>query len=663
MSARPLELDAGVEPLVREAFALGFRPDPVLSISEWADRDRYLGVDETSNPGHWRTSLTPYLRDIMDDLSPNSPVQRVVFMKPARIGGTEVGKNAVGHGIVHGLGGILMAYPAGNDAKEEAKENVWPMLRNTPALAARVTEGRTRDGKVTTMYAEFAGGRLILVGAKTVRALGRRTVRLVICDQVDQWDRDVQGQGDPLKHAELRNSTYGPRRKTYITGPPGILGASRIHRELLATDQRRYFIPCPACGHMDYLTWEGKDWFGAADGVHHSIHFPDGKPELAMMRCASCTELIPESWKPWMTDAARAGWQPTATPPAKDQITRGYHMNSLYAPTSWLSWPQVALEFTERKRDPSTFQVWVNQRMGEPWEQRDERVGEPHELLRPIAKGGRVSRYAAEVPNGVGVLTLGVDKQATWLELSLKGYGVGLESWLIDWEQIPGDTQQESTWLALENYLRKTFTHESGRKLRIEGVAIDARFQPDIVYRFCRAREHRRFADGFEQRVYAVQGGKMVGVPLVASVSKKNRYGARVYSLCTDTGKRSIYGRLRIGHPGPGFMHLPEWADLAYVEGLTAEKLIPRGGEYVWEKIRERNEPLDCEVYSFAALHILGDVVMDNLARRAALFNQKPDEEPPPDPAGGAPPAPTAQAINPLTGLPRGGWMSRLRKR
>ena len=152
---------------------------------------------------------------------------------------------------------------------------------------------------------------VILVGAQAVSGLTNRTVRVVACDQVDQWPEDVQGQGDPLKHAELRCATYGARRKIYITGPPSILGRSRIHREFLKTDQRRYFIPCPSCGHMDFLTWQGKDWWGSATGLHHSIHLPEKQhggaaaaralePELdpdgAAMRCAGCAELIPERW-------------------------------------------------------------------------------------------------------------------------------------------------------------------------------------------------------------------------------------------------------------------------------------------------------------------------------------------------------------------------------
>jgi phage terminase large subunit GpA-like protein len=70
-----------------DAFRAGLRPDPVLTVSEWADRYRKLSGKAAAEPGPWRTDRTPYLREIMDALSPSSPVERVVFMKGSQIGG------------------------------------------------------------------------------------------------------------------------------------------------------------------------------------------------------------------------------------------------------------------------------------------------------------------------------------------------------------------------------------------------------------------------------------------------------------------------------------------------------------------------------------------------------------------------------------------------
>ena len=69
-----------------DAFLSGLRPDPLRTVSEWADQRRFLSQKASAEPGRWRTSRTPYLREIMDSLSSSSPIQRVVFIAGAQIG-------------------------------------------------------------------------------------------------------------------------------------------------------------------------------------------------------------------------------------------------------------------------------------------------------------------------------------------------------------------------------------------------------------------------------------------------------------------------------------------------------------------------------------------------------------------------------------------------
>ena len=80
----------------RQAFADGLRPDPDYTVSTWADANRMLSQKASAEPGRWRTERTPYLREIMDEMSPSSPAQRVVFMAGAQIGKSETGNNWLG---------------------------------------------------------------------------------------------------------------------------------------------------------------------------------------------------------------------------------------------------------------------------------------------------------------------------------------------------------------------------------------------------------------------------------------------------------------------------------------------------------------------------------------------------------------------------------------
>src|SRR5450631_1115061 len=77
------------EELYSSAAESGARPDPLLTISEWADRHRWLSQRSAAEHGRWRTERTPYLAEIMDCLSPSSVIERVVLMKGAQIGGSE----------------------------------------------------------------------------------------------------------------------------------------------------------------------------------------------------------------------------------------------------------------------------------------------------------------------------------------------------------------------------------------------------------------------------------------------------------------------------------------------------------------------------------------------------------------------------------------------
>ncbi len=86
----------------------GLKPDSVLLVSEWADENRVLSQIASPEPGKFRTERTPYLREIMNALSPSSPYEKVVFMKGSQIGGTEAGNNWIGYIIDQAPGPMLV---------------------------------------------------------------------------------------------------------------------------------------------------------------------------------------------------------------------------------------------------------------------------------------------------------------------------------------------------------------------------------------------------------------------------------------------------------------------------------------------------------------------------------------------------------------------------
>src|SRR5262249_49713582 len=245
---------------------------------------------------------------------------------------------------------------------------------------------------------------------------------------------------------EKRTATFA-RRKVFLTSTPTLKGLSRIEREYLGSDQRRYYLPCPLCGYSEYLTWR--------DPAHHRIEWEEGRPETAHMVCAGCGGRVEERHKTEMLESGV--WRATAT---SEERTAGFHISALYSPLGWKSWSRCAREFLSAKEDPFRLKTWVNTVLGETWEERGDSVN-AHDLSL------RRERCPAEVPTGVAELVAAVDVQGDRLEAIVKGYGAGEESWLVAFTQIHGDPARESVWHELDEFLRQEFQHESGQQLRI----------------------------------------------------------------------------------------------------------------------------------------------------------------------------------------------------
>jgi phage terminase large subunit GpA-like protein len=567
----------------------------LLTVSQWADEHRMLSSEASAEPGQWRTARVPYMRAIMDALSPSDPTERIVVMKGAQLAGTEAILNALGYLIHLAPGPALLVQPTVEIAQRFSKQRLTPMIDATPALRERVKEARSRDSGNTILVKQFPGGIVIITGANSAAGLRSMPIRYLECDEVDEYPGDVEGQGEPISLAEKRTSTFS-NRKVLLVSTPTLKGLSRIEAEFTNSDQRRYSICCPFCGHWDWIRWP-------------QIRWEEGHPQTAHLICVQCQGVIEERRKSELL--ASGQWRATAK---GDGHTAGFHLSGLYSPLGWVSWERIVREFLKadaaaKRGDFTLLKTWVNTRLGETWEERGETV-EPDTLL------ARAERYPAEVPTGVGVLVASVDVQGDRLEAQVMGFGAGEESWLIAWQQFPGDPASDRLWWELDRFLNQTFTHESGQSIAITCATVDSGgHHTEQVYRFCKTRLARR--------VFAIRGGSERGRPVVDRPTQNNRYRTPLFTLCVDTAKETIGARLKIKTPGPGYMHLPGWVDTEYVEQLTAEKKIHKyvkgkGSVPEWVKTRERNEALDLTVYSLAALYILGPTLLKGLAERAA---------------------------------------------
>jgi len=168
----------GAEDMLR-SWRKGMRPDPDLTVSEWADQHRWLSSRGAAEPGRYRTARAPYLREIMDALSPRHPAQRISFMKAAQVGATEAGNNWIGFVIHHAPGPMLAVLPSLELAKRTSRGRLDPLIADSPALRERVNPARSRDAGNSMLSKEFPGGTPIRPRPtrKAIRSRWRRRAR------------------------------------------------------------------------------------------------------------------------------------------------------------------------------------------------------------------------------------------------------------------------------------------------------------------------------------------------------------------------------------------------------------------------------------------------------------------------------------------------------
>ena len=129
------------EEKVFASFGRAIKPEPALTVSQWSDQHRILSSVDSAEPGPWRTDRTPYLREIMDCLSPSSPIERVVFMKCAQIGATQCGNNWIGYVIHHAPGPMLGVQPTVETGKRWSKQRISKLIESTPGMVDPETAG------------------------------------------------------------------------------------------------------------------------------------------------------------------------------------------------------------------------------------------------------------------------------------------------------------------------------------------------------------------------------------------------------------------------------------------------------------------------------------------------------------------------------------------
>lgn len=584
MSDAITNLNAAIKPALKN-----FRPPEDITVDGWANKHRVLSPETSAEPGPWRTSRTPYLKEPMEAF--NDPrVHKIVMVAASQVGKTEIELNILGYIMDQDPGSILYIHPTLEEAKKFSRTRIAPMIRDCRALRHKVSDVKSRSGDNTLLQKTFPGGILTIAGSNSPQALSSMPCRYIIGDERDRWAIDAGNNGDPWLLAEARQTTFY-NRKAIEVSTPTIKGASRIETAFVGGTQEYWCTQCPSCGEWHNITFDQIKF-------DHTVQKVRGKKTyLVESICWVCPDCGHEFTEDTMRQQP-SKWIATY-PDGLQNGVRSFWLNAFASP--WTGWQIIIQKFLDAQDDPQMLQVVYNTLFGELWEDRGELMDE--EVLMT-----RREQYDAQLPDGVLVLTCGVDTQDDRLEYEVVGHGHYGETWGIRRGVIPGDPIDDEVWQQLDQIIDKTYLDKSGRGMTISSTFVDSGgHRVQEVYAQCCKR--------IGKRVFAIKGRSAESVPYVAPPKKvaikDKKATCWLYTLGVDTGKEIIMSSLKVQEPGPKYCHFPinEEAgyNYEYFRGLLSEKMVYDGKKWSWQKLpgHRRNEALDCRNYALAAFKIL----------------------------------------------------------
>lgn len=565
---------------LRAATFAALRPPAKLRLSEWCESAIRLPASLSATPGPMR--LWPQQREILDVIGDDT-TERVSILKSARVGATQAMVAALGHFVLNDPAPVIALMPSEEDARTLVVSIIEPVFDESPTLRATLQQDKARD---TLAHRRYPGGSLMVLSARAPRNLRARTARVIFADEIDGYEIDLRGEGDPIELAIKRTLTFG-NRKIVLASTPLHEESSRIARAYEQSDKRVWEVPCPHCQTFAEVLWK-------------DIHWPPDCPAQAAWACPHCGAMTEDAAKPQMV--AKGRWRATA-PGVVGHA--GFKLTALTSLLPNASWGCLAAEFVEAKKSPVTLQPFINTVLGEVWRAAGD------DLHPNVFTALQAPMAADAIPADALWLTCGVDCQGDRLEATLTGWTRDGDLRVIDHSVIWGKPMDDATWADLDEHLTRQFRHPLGGMIGISAAIIDSGNWTDQVYAFCQTRTARRI----------IAGKGIAGFSRPTFAWGQSRR-TRLAQIGVDAIKLQLHERIKDGRT------VRFSADFGpdYFDQVNAERLVTRysHGHPVrqWELSKgRRNEALDCLVYSIAARQLVAadpDRRADELAATAA---------------------------------------------
>jgi phage terminase large subunit GpA-like protein len=568
---------------IHQAAARAIAPRRPLTVSEWADEERYLSQKGSAKPGKWKTDTNPPLREPMDCMSLRSAIHDIVCMFPIQLGKTEIAINAVGYTMDHAPGPVMVALPGEVSMNKWINQKLNPALEETPAMRQALTSVASRESANQRSFKDFAGGQLYIEHGGSPQRLKSTTVKILIVDELDEFAANLKGGDDPIKMLDGRTSAFPSTYKRLYISTPSIKGVSRIEELYDKSDQRKYYVPCPHCAHMQPLVWSGLHWNDAVTECWYA--------------CSDCGACIEEHHK---TQMIRFGRWVAENPGA---TTRGYHLNALYYQFGLgPRWLTLAREWLDAQGDVAKLKTFINDRLAETFEDPAMRAVK-HNVIRD-----RVEPLPLRIaPPWILAVTAGIDTQDNRLPVQLVGWGRGMRCFPLDYVELPGDPNDDDVWNALTDLLNQPIQSALGGLLRVEASLQDAAgHRTEAVKAFSRKKLLRRHMVGFgavPNNAPVLSKGKLQDINWRGQLDKR---GVTIHHVGTVAIKHRLYSWISADadkQPDARMVRFSDELPPEYFGGLVSETYNPTKNRFEKRRGGPRNEPLDTWVYAYAATH------------------------------------------------------------
>lgn len=594
-------LKHGAIKIAADVFADAFtRPERVL-YSRWVG-DNVIVPDGPKAGELIDLSMSPFLTEIIDGMMPDNGINEIDIRKSAQTGFTLTLISLLCATTVLNPGAILVTQPTSGALSDFNRDKLSPALAQCKAVSGKLLSSSDHAGGNSTVTTKlFTGGFIKLAIASSAADLRSKTIRDALCDEIDQYPDDLDGQGPPMEMIVARQQAFeaSGEWKRLCISTPTIKGQSEIDRRFHLGDQRYWMMSCPGCD-------KGRFHF---EFKPENFKYNDQAPYQAFYVTPCCGTII--EYRDRMKIVRAGQWVPTSDCAPN---RRSYHFDSFTSPV--VLWDSIAEKYKAAEGKPSSMKGFTNLVLGLPFDVQGD--APDHERLMerraPDLKRGRIP------PRGV-ILVAGADVQGNGIYYCVRAFAPDGQNWPVDADFIEGATtdSRDGAFAQLREILLREWPDCFGGSRRIDMSAVDSGYRTHAVYSFCR--------DMSAHNIVPIKGDEgwnkpAFGIGTTVDINFNNqriRNGTTRHAVGTWPLKADFYSDLKLKGRSAGsdadprrYIHFAGWQDENYFKQITGEYLATenyRGRtRQVWKPVPgKENHLLDCEIYLRAVFWWLTD--------------------------------------------------------